>query len=500
MDDSDEEDDAYDLANEYFLAKKASTVKKIKLCSLLFNEINHEQKKRQPKTKRDRAGSWQTIESWSNQLFYRQFRMTREDFLITIERMKSIYPGPKKNGIDNYLLALRKGHSSTPESGPITIEIKLAITLRLLAGASYLDMIWYGVQIDSVIPIFIKMLPLLNDAYPDKEIYNFDPSNSNFEEECRMMANDWSCLMQDKKGDPHIFKGTLLAGDGCVIPQKRPTDLELAAVGLVASDFRNRKGCYANNMEAFCDAWARFRFVEIAWPGATNDITCHKQSAIYQWFLKGWIPECYHWVLDEAYNSIGGNMHLTPFSRAQLLHAKSSETPEAILKYEQMKCFNNYLSSQRITIERAFGMLIRKWGILWSPLEHSLEVNCLIVKVCTKLHNVCINTWMKKGAKKEQIHLIDRRYMQKRDAGAFLGWTVSDSLSEFDITENDVQHMLHNPNQTDIPAHRVMAQRKEEIMTDLYRRGFRYDVNEDNDFTLNRTMTSDSILNLPTID
>jgi hypothetical protein len=59
-----------------------------------------------------------------------------------------------------------------------------------------------------------------------------------------------------------------------------------------------------------------------------------------------------------------------------------------------MKAFNNFLSSQRITIERAFGIYIRKWGILWKPLEHDIATNTLIVTVCAKLHNVAINYWI----------------------------------------------------------------------------------------------------------
>ena len=62
-----------------------------------------------------------------------------------------------------------------------------------------------------------------------------------------------------------------------------------------------------------------------------------------------------------------------------------------------MKAFNVILSSERITIERAFGMYVRKWGILWRPLEYSVKDNALILKVCAKLHNFSINNWMRTG-------------------------------------------------------------------------------------------------------
>ena len=66
----------------------------------------------------------------------------------------------------------------------------------------------------------------------------------------------------------------------------------------------------------------------------------------------------------------------------------------SIYESQALKAFN----SERITIERAFGafgMYVRKWGILWRPLEYSVKDNALILKVlCAKLHNFSINNWL----------------------------------------------------------------------------------------------------------
>ena len=94
------------------------------------------------KVVRNRKQSWDFILSWSGDLFYRQFRLPREEFFVLSERLKSIYPGTLSTGLKNYQFAQFQGRSnSSPGSGPITIELKLAITLRLLAGASHLHMI-----------------------------------------------------------------------------------------------------------------------------------------------------------------------------------------------------------------------------------------------------------------------------------------------------------------------------------------------------------------------
>lgn len=156
--------------------------------------------KRRKKIPRNRKESWEFILSWSETDFYRQFRILKEEFLILVERCKNIYPGKSSRGIENYRQAQKMGQVSTPNSGPITMEIKVAITLRMLAGAAYLDMIWYGVQLDSVHPIFVFTIELIDKALPNHEIFNFNPENLNFTEECQRISNEWSSLMINKKG------------------------------------------------------------------------------------------------------------------------------------------------------------------------------------------------------------------------------------------------------------------------------------------------------------
>ena len=338
---------------------------------------------REKKIVRNRKQSWDFILSWSADLFYRQFRLPKENFFVLSERLKSIYPGSHSTGLMKYQFAQLKGCRSSPESGPITIELKLAITLRLLAGASHLDMIWYGVQSSTVSAIFNFILPLIDIAYPEQEIFNFNPENSSkigFNCVLNQLSNEWSSIMIARKGHD-LCKGTILAGDGIVIPIAAPSEND--RMGLPLANFRNRKGCYAVNAQWFCDAWCRFRYFEVSWPGSTNDITSYRQTKLYSWFQDHLIDDCFHMMLDEAYGSVGGNQHLSPFTKHQLIKARN----ESYLKYCKMKAFNNILSSQRITIERAFGIFMRKWRIMWRPLEHSLGTNLLIIKVCSNLYS-----------------------------------------------------------------------------------------------------------------
>jgi hypothetical protein len=125
------------------------------------------------------------------------------------------------------------------------------------------------------------------------------------------------------------MKGTILAGDGVIIPIMTGANLG----GLAKTDYFNRKGCTAVCAQAFCDAWCRFRYFEVRWPGSTNDITAYKQTEMRKWWKNNLIPDCYHMVLDEAYSSIGGDQHLCPFTKHQLRSKRESDEP----KYLKMK-------------------------------------------------------------------------------------------------------------------------------------------------------------------
>jgi len=89
----------------------------------------------------------------------------------------------------------------------------------------------------------------------------------------------------------------------------------------------------------------------------------------------GHLPADYHVVLDEAYSCT--QQELSPWKGKQLPPDKDA--------------FNYYLSLHRQVIERAFGILVNRWGIFWRPLLVSMEHIPLIVRVACKLHNICVD-------------------------------------------------------------------------------------------------------------
>ena len=86
---------------------------------------------------------------------------------------------------------------------------------------------------------------------------------------------------------------------------------------------------------------------------STHDGTSYILSAISNMIKNGLLDSMYHIVLDEAY--ICMEQELSPWKGKHLPESKDS--------------FNYYLSLHRQSIERAFGILVQRWGIFWRPLH-----------------------------------------------------------------------------------------------------------------------------------
>ena len=58
---------------------------------------------------------------------------------------------------------------------------------------------------------------------------------------------------------------------------------------------------------------------------------------------------------------------------------------------DEKDAFNYHLSAMRQCIERAFGILTRRWSIFQRPLWCSAKKWALVATVCAKLHNFCLD-------------------------------------------------------------------------------------------------------------
>ena len=443
-----------------------------------LSSVNPPKKKKKANEHRDRQGPLNFILSWSDDMFYRHFRLVKDELYDLLEKMKDGYPGsPRRTGRENLALAYQMGDLSSGTHIPL--ELKLMVTLRLLAGANYLDMIWYGISVDSVSYVFKSTIDLIQKVEPAIGVPTTD-------EGWRELLDGWDDISIRKKGLVTV-PGTALAGDGLAIETTAPTAKDRGDVSLPA--FRNRKGFYGLICQAFCDCNAKFRYFEVAWPGSTNDIIAYRQSFLYTLYLEGKIPEWVHFVLDEAYSPIGGDHHLTPYSRNQLRKARGVGDA-GLEKYLQMKAFNNALSSYRITIERAFGILIRRFAILAKPLSFDIATNSKVAYVCAQLHNRSVDRWVRNG--KGSGHLEPLR--RSHDAEAFLSFEAPllQENDEFYPTDdfivdnftNDSLEFNNNPIRgQERPSRLNIKDKRASLTKQLYESGIRFDLQADNDFT-----------------
>jgi hypothetical protein len=258
-----------------------------------------------------------------------------------------------------------KGQSMAALSSGEFIEpfLQLAITLRLLAGGSYLDIAFaYDVAEKSVFNIFHKVCIAIDIVLDN---INFPYEN---EEKLRILEESFSQIC---KG---AFRGTVAAGDGIVFKTIKP-DIE-DVDGNVRSFF-TRKGFYGHALQAFVDGNCKFVHLSMKVCASTHDGTAYVLSGLSQIIAQGRLPSWAHVVLDEAYKCT--EQELSPWKGKKLSPEKDT--------------FNYFLSLHRQTVERAFGMLVRRWGIFWRPLRFSVEINSRIVSVCCKLHNLCLDAF-----------------------------------------------------------------------------------------------------------
>ena len=86
------------------------------------------------------------------------------------------------------------------------------------------------------------------------------------------------------------------------------------------------------------------------------------------------LPDQFYIVGDEAF--VANEQVLTPWGGAQLSSSRDA--------------FNYLLSSQRQCIERSFGMLTQRFGVLWRPLRVAFKRWSLVLTTCAKLHNLMV--------------------------------------------------------------------------------------------------------------
>jgi hypothetical protein len=165
--------------------------------------------------------------------------------------------------------------------------------------------------------------------------------------------------------------GCVSAVDGLVVRTRAPFKHEVANV----RDFCNRKGGFAEVVLAGCDIKGRFNMAAANFSGSTHDALAWQMCSFKKLLDDGRLDPRYFVIGDEAFPCT--NQMVSPWPGRGIGRWKDS--------------FNYWLSHSRQCIERAFGMLVKRWGIFWRKFLFSQERWSMVIITCMKLHNVCID-------------------------------------------------------------------------------------------------------------
>jgi hypothetical protein len=129
------------------------------------------------------------------------------------------------------------------------------------------------------------------------------------------------------------------------------------------------------NWQAVCDVRGRFLDLSITYGGASSDVLAFKNSALFKLLEKGILLKDLTLFGDDVY--INSSYMATPYPNTS----------------GGLKDNYNFFHSQlQIRIECAFGMLVKRWGILRMaiPQNISMKKTIVLVNCLAKLHNFCI--------------------------------------------------------------------------------------------------------------
>eukprot|EP00951_Prasinocladus_malaysianus_P004824 scaffold34122_cov19-Prasinocladus_malaysianus.AAC.1 len=300
---------------------------------------------------RDREAWKQTIGRLSAKKFRKRFKVSRARFNIICNL---IAEDVEPDDIGKYMAWVSsKSH--------ISAEVHLAVTLRYLAGSNFSDVEdIYGLEESSIYKCIWKTLKALDRRL---QLCDFNPWSLST---CARLAEK---MWHRSK---FTMAGCIGALDGMAVrickPKASDTDNP--------KHYFNRKGFYSMNLQAIADADRCFLWFSLATSGGTHDSLAFRLSNLGQQLTKRGLPPGYWIAGDDAYGIT--EWLICPYST------------QSCRGHPARDHFNFYQSRCRINVECAFGMLTERFGVLRRPLKPSLAKVSLIVSVCLKLHNICV--------------------------------------------------------------------------------------------------------------
>lgn len=235
--------------------------------------------------------------------------------------------------------------------------VKLAVTLRYLAGGQVRDlMLIYDLSHTQCYVCIWKVVDAVNFSLPI-EFPIDDP------EKLRLMEVEFRARSRCQGA----WTGQVGCLDGVHFAMRQPPPW----VPNGMKYYVHRKGKFALLCMALCDAKRRFTMYDISQTPTTHDSLAWEATALAARISAGELPYPY-FILGDAAFAVSAHL-ITPTGE------KANDN------------FDFHQSSNRMPIECAFGMLVRRFGILWRSLEMRFDRRAAVVGACMRLHNFCID-------------------------------------------------------------------------------------------------------------
>lgn len=370
------------------------------------------------------------VHSLSDKIFRRTFRMSKACFKLLCIRIRNTV-GEEEFKSEEYLRTQQNmENDETPINNKkrkmfyartfnpgecICGEVKLAITLRLLAGGSYLDIAaFYCTGYTYTYQIFHDTIRkwICNDKVISFEGLAYFDNIEKMQQESRKF----------QKCGSHggIFSGVVGALDGWLVKIRRPRDDDRA--GHIGSYF-SRKGFYAINVQAIVNQDKRIIWRSIKCKGSEHDSTAFKKTALHQKLV-----EKFMFLLEKGYYIVGDSAYairsflLTPFDNA------APGTPKDAFNYHHSTC--------RIWVECTFGEIDMRWGILWRALQFDLDKSILVIDAAMRLHNFLVEN----RNTNENSSDIEEFRVYEQETVAFIQDNPFENVGVFNGHEEEQEH------------------------------------------------------------
>lgn len=253
----------------------------------------------------------------------------------------------------------------------LSTDIRLSITLHYFSGGDPYDlMLSHGMSHASIYKSSWGVIDCINEC---SELSFHFPT---FDEQ-REISNGFML----KSGAE--FENIIGVIDGMLVWTTKPYKTICDTISCGETNFYCSRKCkYGINLQAICDHTLQFTWIDIRYPGSASDYISWKTSDL-----------CL--ALDD-------DIKKTPTYRRHILYGKTIIGDNAYVRRMYMAVplkgarfghedgYNFYLSQIRITIERAFGVLVKRWAVLRRTMMYQLpKVGPLVKSLCC-LHNFCI--------------------------------------------------------------------------------------------------------------